>query len=105
MSNAVLTASQDQHGRDAEKVSRLIAIRKWPKPAVVLPPEQWIMCQIEQNAKAGDDHHAKGEKAQLESRHAQFELLRRNTIKPAKPCHQTNETTGRQPRLWRNRIR
>src|ERR1700736_646152 len=95
----VLTAGQNHHRGQAKKVPGLIAIRKRPEVAFVVPEGRRRFCKPEQNANRSQNNNAGGEQPQLLPRFAQFELLSADDVKPAQASDETAQTRQRDPGL------
>ena len=99
LAKIVLTAGQNHDRGQTKKVSGLIAIRKRPEVAFVVPEGRRRFCKLEQNTNRSQKNHAGGEEPQLQPRFPQFELLRADYVKPAQAGDETAQTGQCDPGL------
>ena len=101
--DVVLAAGEKDDRREAEKIRGLIAVRKRPEAAFVVPERKRGVGGMQGEAKRREKHDPGGECPQLRADFAQVEINRAHVIKPAQPGQETDETSETDPRLRRQR--
>ena len=101
MTKVVLTAGQQHNCGDAKKIGRMISIGERPETALIFPKRKRGVRPVEDNANHCQKYDSCREEPQLKAGGAEPDFLRANDIDPGNSCYQTDETTGRDPRLRR----
>src|SRR5437660_666078 len=89
LTKIILAAGQNHDRGQTKKISGLVAIRKRPEIAFIVPKWRTAVPEPKKNRDSSENDDAGGKQTKLESRFTQFELLGTDDVEPAQAGDET----------------